>query len=70
MLDLDILQPDDVVFIPYMFKLLTTKLHMFCQEGKKVGNGSAIYTTMKFKDVLKEISNAIVNSASFKSLTF
>lgn len=70
MLDLDLLQPDDVVFVPYMFRLLITRLHMFCQESKKVGNGSPIYATMKFKDVLKEVANAIVNTASFKSLTF
>lgn len=70
MLDLDLLQSDDVMFLTILFKLPITKIHLYCEEGKKIGNNVPIYNSMKFKDLLKEIGNVISCVATCKSLIF
>lgn len=65
------MQPDDIVFVGILFGLPIVKICLFCQEGKKVGSNSApIYATMRFKDVLREIGNAVMNVPVFRSLIF
>lgn len=70
MLDLDILQADDIIYLGILFKLSIAKIHLYCEEGRKIGNNVAIYGNIKFKDVIKQIGNVIVCSETCKSLSF
>lgn len=71
MLDIDLLQADDVPCMSILLKLSITKIHLYCQQNKKLGpNSSPIYNSYKFKDVLKEISEALTHLESLKSLIF
>ena len=70
--DIEVFQADDLPFVPILLTMPVNKIRIFKANDKKKTSVKiqGFYETSKFRDFLKEVSNAIENLQTLKSVIF